>query len=224
MGGIDKSGISVVSLTLSLGGKVKYVKEFLSLNCSPDVLGAVGPTGNLVKEITESMAILKRIRSTVLQNKMKYGLVDLCAGNALTGIMAAHLFPVREVVAIDKRDSYKDRTSAVKRFSYQQADIFGLEDNPAMKEPFIMISVHPCGDLAAQVVKLAKAWKADRLIMMPCCNSDPGVDRYPFLKMNRYDRWAVKLGDLLEKDYTIYRDHNCISPKNIVIDWHPKGE
>jgi hypothetical protein len=202
---------------------VKYVKEFLQLNCAPDVLGAVGSTGNLMKEITESMAILKRLKPMLLQNKMKYGLIDLCAGNALTGIMAAHFLPIREVVAIDNRDSYRKRVSQVKRFDYRHDDIYNIELAPNMVAPLIVISVHPCGKLAAQVIKLAKMWGAERLIMMPCCNSEPGVDRYPFLKMSHYDRWAVRLGDLLEKDYTIYRDTNCLSPKNVIIDYKPKN-
>lgn len=201
---------------------MKYVKEFLQLNCAPDVLGAVGSMGNSLKEITESMAIIKRLKPMLLNNKMKYGLIDLCAGNALTGIMAAHFLPVREVVAIDHRDSYKNRSSQVKRFNYRYDDIYNIEQAPNMVAPLIVISVHPCGELAAQVIKLAKFWNAERLILMPCCNSNPGPDRYPFLKMNRYDRWAIKLGDMLEKDYTIYRDFNCISPKNIIIDYKPK--
>ncbi len=71
----------------------RYVDEFLSLNCAPDVLGAVGPINNPSKEISEAMAVIRRLRPIVLKegSVSLVGMLEFCAGNALTSVLACHL-------------------------------------------------------------------------------------------------------------------------------------
>ena len=96
----------------------KYLNHFLSLKCSSDVLEVVNPLGNkAAKEITESMAVIKHIKRIAIAEKHKYGLLDLCAGNALTSVLAVHLLPIKGAIAVDKRVRNR-KWDMVKRFKY----------------------------------------------------------------------------------------------------------
>jgi hypothetical protein len=100
----------------------EYVDKFLSLKCSGDVLNSVSKSGKSEKEITESMAIIKHLKKIVLLEPMKYTVVDLCAGNALTSVLSAFMFPVKEAIAVDK-NRRKGHYENVKRFVYYERNI-----------------------------------------------------------------------------------------------------
>ena len=125
----------------------QYVDEFMKLKCSSDVLSVVNPLGNKAsKEITESMGIIKKLRKIVIKDPMKYTLYDLCAGNALTSVIASFLLPVKESIAIDVKWR-KRRWHLAKRFTYLEYDIYDLASS-FIEENSIIIAVHPCGNLA----------------------------------------------------------------------------
>ena len=197
-----------------------YLSKFLSLTCSPDVLLAVNPLNRPAKEISESMAIIKRVKRFVFDENGEaknpdYTLYDLCAGNALTSVISAHLLPIKNNIAIDQqpRDRHYER---VRKFEYRKADIFELEPDYFDKGS-IIIGVHPCIKLAERVVELYNKSQAEHLVLMPCCQG--GIEKqYGFTKeyLGGYLAWCFQLacnseGGILEVD------ENVLSPKNGVI-------
>jgi hypothetical protein len=207
-----------------------YVSEFLSLRCAGDVLNIVNPLGTKThKEITESMAVIRRLRSFALHHPMEYMLVDLCAGNALTSVTAIHLLPFRWAVALDKRPR-KRRWEAVNRFDYVINDIGVLpfikpEHNPlrhvyekSESSGIILCCVHGCGDLAVSVVDLYKqSPEVKGLVLMPCCRGTCPVKVDPTIAaiLGKYRTWAYSLARYAGGN--LFFDEKCLSPCNGVI-------
>ena len=131
-----------------------YTNEFLGLQCSGDVLNVCSPLGNKSqKEITESMGMIKRIRSIFLSNPMEYSMVDLCAGNALTSVLAVHLLPVEVARAIDIKPR-KRKWNKAKRFIYDELDIYRETIFDCIGCNTVIICVHGCKDLARRVIEI----------------------------------------------------------------------
>jgi len=198
----------------------EYVNRFLSLRCSGDVLNVVRRLHEPEKEISESMGVIKHLKPIVLAEKMKYTLLDLCAGNALTSILAAHMLPIKESVAIDKkrRSGYYDK---VKKFTYLED---GIENCDYSFDDLILISIHPC-KTADTIVRIFNDHKnLKRLILMPCCNgSYQDVIGYGWLhedkKISAYDLWTLHLAqNIKDAKVKIVTDKKVWSPKrNIII-------
>lgn len=215
-----------------------YVSEFLALRCAGDVLNVVSPLGaKAKKEVTESMSIIHAMRSLVLPVPMKYALVDLCAGNALTSVLAQHLLPIKRSVAVDKRRR-KRSWSRIRGFEYVNCSIeefytryleirrCGRVSLCDYYSPCILAAVHPCSQAAVAVVDLFIRWDAaEHLIMMPCCIG--GIDRtektFTALehdKLGRYERWCLYLAGAIHNRgwrVNVRRDVKCLSPCNIVV-------
>lgn len=193
-----------------------YVSEFISLKCSGDVLNVVSPLGSKAsKEITESMAVLKKLRGITLHNPMHHTLYDICAGNALTAVTAVHLFPVKEAIAIDKRPR-KRKWHLAKRFSYINENVYDIKPD-FFEEDAIIIAIHACTDLANRIIDLYLDSKASHLILMPCCE---GVKTMYFPeifkeRLGTYLLWAYQLTLRCKGRMTV--DEKILSPKNAVI-------
>jgi len=195
----------------------RYVSEFLQLKCAGDVLQCVGPMKKADKEISESMAVIHRLRAITLAEPMRYGLVDLCCGNALASVTAVHLLPVKWAVAIDKRPRKMGRVPD--RFQRIEENIMsGLSLPPyAWDSPFVIVSIHPCQGLAERVVELYNRHEAARhLIMMPCCVG-PHVPLPAFMGVGRYREWCWRLYEKAHEKGNGAADENVMSPANIVI-------
>lgn len=204
----------------------EYMNRFLSLKCSGDVLNAVGSMHKPEKEITESMGIIKHLKPITLKEKMKYSVIDLCAGNALTSILACHMLPIKEAIAIDKkkRSGHYER---VKRFKYLEQDINECwfdksKINSDKEQNIIAIAVHPC-KMADNIVRIFNENPIIKyLIMMPCCNGDfNDLENTNFLRekgLSRYDLWTLHLAKNIENsEVFIYTDLKVLSPKNNII-------
>lgn len=100
--------------------KRSYVDEFLSLRCASDVLEAVQPLRDPVKSISESMALISAIRGLCLKRPRAVTIIDVCSGDALTGILAAHLLPVLAVYAVGEKNSMREGYGRVRNFSYSK--------------------------------------------------------------------------------------------------------
>lgn len=197
----------------------EYVNRFLSLRCSGDVLNVTGRLHEPEKEISESMGIIKHLKPIVLAEKMKYTLIDLCAGNALTSILAVHMLPVKSAIAIDRkrRSGHYDK---VKRFAYVEDDI---KNGSYHSESLILIAVHPC-KTANTIVKIFNDNKnLKHLILMPCCNGlYQDVVGYDWLredkKVSAYDLWTLHLAqNIKDARVKIVTDRKVLSPKNNII-------
>lgn len=192
----------------------RYLQEFLSLKCSGDVLNVVNPLGNKsAKEITESMSMLSRVKRIALKKPMHYNVVDMCAGNALTSILSVFVLPVNKATAIDKRERGR-KWNLAKRFSYVVRDIKDIEPSSFTEED-IIISVHPCGELAKRVIKIWKESESKHLLLMPCCSGNFKKNTFLREKLGVYTLWCLHLASLCGGD--LIEDKNCLSPKNIII-------
>jgi hypothetical protein len=189
------------------------------MDCCGDILNIVTPLSHTPKEITESMAIIERLRGEVLLNPMKYQILDLCAGNALTSLISVFLLPVKQAVAVDKKKRNRDYHKA-NRFRYVELDIFTDEIFNFIDENTIIISVHPCRGMAARVVDIYNNSPARSLYLMPCCIGKYRIPAKQFLCKNlgKYQSWCYYLASLCNGSIEI--DANCVSERNAVISAH----
>lgn len=196
--------------------KNQYISKFIKLDCASDVLGITSlKNKNVAKEITESMAVIKRLKKITLKEPGKYTLYDLCAGNALTSLISVYSLPIKEAIAIDNacRDGNWARA---KNFSYQQHDIHDLQPN-FFKNDSILISVHPCKSLTTRVVELYnESSQASNLILIPCCDGTITPEYGFSIKLfGSYYAWSFQHAIMAKGIMTI--DEKILSPRNAVI-------
>jgi hypothetical protein len=194
------------------------------------VLNAAGPLGNKsTKEITEAMAIIQKVKGYALEKPMERTLVDFCSGNALVPLIAAHLLPFKQTIAVDKRVR-KGHYHGVQRFRYVNLDIYEQAVEGMVEKDTVVTCVHGCGGLSTRVVELFRASEADMIALMPCC-SGQRVIKYPAMmekKLGKYWMWSYELYQELERwdfDTHMIVDEHVLSPKNIVITsrrWPPR--
>lgn len=193
----------------------QYLDQFFKLKCCGDVLNSVSTMSKATKEITESMAVIKYIKKIVLPEPMKYDVLDLCAGNALTSVLSVFMLPVRNAIAVDKHKR-KGHYEKVKRFCYHETDIskIGCMAND------ITISVHPC-QTADLVVEMWNNSNSKALVLIPCCNGnfeDVVARAWLREKMSQYDVWTYHLASKIkEGKVSVVRDPHILSPRNNVI-------
>lgn len=193
-----------------------YVNEFLELKCCGDILNAVSPLNKAEKEITETMSFIHILRDRTLQSPIKYNILDLCAGNALTSITSVFLLPIGNAVAVDK---YKRNRCFcdIKRFEYVCDDINNEDIYTLINKNTVIISVHPCRELAKRVVEVYNKSVADSLYIMPCCTGKYDLHAKQFLidNLGSYATWCYYLASLC--DGSIKQDRHCLSEKNTII-------
>lgn len=199
----------------------KYLGKFLRLDCCGDILNIVTPMSHAPKEITESMAIIERLRGEVLHNPMKYQILDLCAGNALTSLISVFLLPVYFACAVDKKKRNRDYSKA-RGFEYVELDIFDDKICDYINANTIIISIHPCRGMAVRVVEIYNNSPARSLYLMPCCIGKYKIPAKQFLceNLGMYQAWCYSLASLCNGSIEI--DENCISERNAVISAHKK--
>jgi hypothetical protein len=199
----------------------RYLDEFFSLQCAGDVMNAVAPLHRASKEITESMAVIKRLKPLVLHRPMQLDLVEWCAGNALTSILAAHLLPVRMVTAVDLVPRRRPGHANVNRFHYTQDDIFGptRHQSNIPCPPHVVIGVHACGNRAIRLIDLyLQCDHAVACVLMPCCGGPQQTKIIPSAfrsRISKYEAWAWWLAERAQGD--LFIDTNVLSPCNGVI-------
>jgi len=209
----------------------KYINEFFELTCMPDILDILNPISGRKKEITESMAVVKHIRKIVFKHKNQNTLFDFCAGNALTSTISSFLFPNLNSYAIDKQIRVRE-WNLIRNFKYIQSNIktenwsYILHELGAIynvhpaRSNFIIIGVHPCGNLAQRIIEIYNKSKADHLILMPCCSGQKYKYSLPDAireKVGNYLTWCVYLLDLVEGKKRLIIDESVLSPKNALI-------
>jgi len=197
----------------------RYVSEFLALKCAPDVLGTVGFLGNKPeKEITEAMAIIRKLKRIALNDPNKYQLIDLCSGNALVPVIAAHLLPFTKTYAVDKLKRVRNWGHA-KRFEYISSQI---EHMPLslFARPSVITAVHCCRGAAETIIDIFNRVPTIRhMILMPCCIGSLNSGLLQFIKneANRDVAWVTKLSVMCDSAVHISRDNHVLSPKNYII-------
>jgi hypothetical protein len=205
---------------------LRYVDQFLSFRCAGDVIGVVGPMKGFSKEISEAMAIVRRIKPIIIKESKQWTLLDLCSGNALVPVITAFTLPTVHNYAIDKRERSGRRWAQIRNFTYLNNDIYSQDVVNVIRSipgPIILTSVHPCKGLAERVVDIYNNCdNIEKLFLMPCC-----VGKVPMniadkvqSQMNRDNLWGLYLA--LKADGRLTQDNHIISPKNrlVIADKH----
>ncbi len=190
-----------------------YNKNFKKLNCYNDIINILSPITNEKKEISESFAIIKRLKKIILKNKFNYDVWDLCAGNALTSVIAAFTLPIHKAYAIDiyKRKRGWDK---INKFEYLTKNIYDIT-NKIFKKESIIISVHPCKNLAEHICNIYNnSHKVKNLILMPCCVGQFRRKNKNLINNNYYE-WCIHLNEKVNGFLTV--DKKCLSPRNVII-------
>lgn len=201
---------------------MNYVDEFLNYDCAGDILNIIPKQKKYQKEITESMSVIKRIKNKVLEYKMEYSILDLCAGNALTSVLSVYTLPVKMAYAIDKKKR-KGNYENAKRFQYLEQDI--NTNNFAnwfssKKGKFILIAVHACSNIAITIIDIFNCFTNIKgLYLMPCCVGNMKDHDY-FLrnKLGKYIAWCYQLKSYIHVHSRIIEDKKILSPANIIIE------
>lgn len=197
----------------------KYIEEFLALRCAADIIGIAHPVNKFAKEITESMAVIKKIKSKMLDAPMIYNLVDLCSGNALIPLISAFMLPSKWNYAIDLKPR-KRLWHQAKRFTYTNYNIHDDEICQFIEHldgPVILTASHTCKSLAERTAQIYNKTKAEMLVLVPCC-----VGKIPqklsdklTSQIGRDNLWGLYLSHLANG--RLSQDNNIISPKNRII-------
>ena len=201
----------------------RYLNEFLSLKCCPDVLATVGNLGNKPeKEISEAWGIIRKLRKIVLKEPNKYDLVDLCSGNGLVPIIATYLLPIVYTNAIDKKPRERN-WSLAKGFIYtDDEDIYSSKftNQEYFCDSTILTSIHCCGNLAERVIEIYNNQKMIKhLILMPCCHGNLNTSLLKFIKKeaNGDLAWVTKLALQCSGNVKVSKDNFVLSPKRYII-------
>ena len=198
--------------------KQSYLDEFLNLKSCGDILNIISPFGSAQKEISESMGIIKLIKPITLKKPMHYTLYDFCAGNALTSIISVFLLPIKNAIAIDRKQRTR-KWEMAKRFEYKFVDIYDF-DISKIDRNSIVCGVHPCKELAERIIWIFNQSQAQYLFLMPCCNGKIKKILPTAIndKINKPMRWCYELYTQIETDdKNIIQDKKILSPRNLII-------
>jgi len=204
---------------------MNYVDQFFRWNCKDDIMRVIPNFGSKpMKEITEAMAIRNMVSEIVIKekNKMKYGIIDLCAGVGLAGIFCVYTLPVTEVIGIDIKKRAKNDYSKIKRYGFFEINIYN-NSFINISIPIILVSVHPCKKLAEKVIDIyCKNDNIEYLFLMPCCNDNSkSYDSFIESKLGKYVDWCYYLKERIINNsksiIKIKEDIKIMSPKNIII-------
>lgn len=198
---------------------LRYIEQFMSLRCAADIIGIAHPVQKFPKEISEAMAIIRRIKPKLLKQPMEYTIIDLCSGNALVPLLSTFLLPSKWNYAIDIRPRKRPWDKA-KRFSYLQQSIYDVSTYNLINNapgPVVLTAVHSCKDLAEQTIELYKSTKAEMLVMMPCCigKIPQKISTELKHKIGRDYLWGLHLRELV--DGRLIQDNDIISPKRLLV-------
>lgn len=200
---------------------MSLLNYFLELKCAGDVLNSVYPVLNPEKEVSEAMAMAKRLKRFLISKPNHYNIFDLCAGNCLFSSLIAHLFKTKGVCAIDKKERKRENLKNIRDFENIKLDI--IKDEEVIIEMInscensIITSIHPCSELAQKVLDIYKESKASHVVIMPCCEGK-NLNQYPFWLKNKLSVYQLWCYDLCrEINGEIYNSEGCLSNKNLII-------
>jgi len=202
-----------------MGKSNSYIDRFLTLKCAGDIINILQPiSSGTAKEVSEAWTIFKRVRKQVFKaEKGYYNLVELCAGNPVSGLISHFCLPFKWTVSIDKR-LIKREYSKIERYSYITKNIYDNDITKYIDDRSIIISSHPCKDLASRIVDIYNTTEAAGLYLLPCCEGAiPQFFQKQFLlkQLGRYYLWSYWLATQCCGKIEI--DKKCISPKNCII-------
>jgi len=156
-------------------------------------------------------------------------IADFCSGNTFNGYFALSREYTKYVWLIDERFSKSSNVLStyyqryVPRTVYMPGNIF-LKDYK-LPEYSLVLSIHPCRDLAYRVSEIA-IQNRKPIVIVPCCIGGPRrswIDSFSML--DQYTRYSMKIAQFIEENnYSIMiRTINKIfTPRNNIIIGLPK--
>jgi hypothetical protein len=193
----------------------KYLEQFMSYRCAPDIIGTIGPIHNFEKEISEAFGLLKEIKSFVLKAPHELIVVDLCSGNALVPLMSTFMLPVKESIAVDIHMREKNYNK-VRNFKYIEKNI---HDDMEFNGRVILTACHACKGLAERIIKIYNTTKEiEYLVLSPCCIGP--VEGYPDVvkdKLGKYLTWSYHLYNQVKGQKSLKVNESILSPCNAII-------
>lgn len=199
-----------------------YLDWFFGLGCAGDVLASAPKLRKGAKEISEALALISAIRPMCLADPGRWTVLDLCAGNALTSLIAVHLFKVKRAIAVDIAPRGFRR--APDRFESVRGDV---HDHDLWKKldlysdpDVLVVSAHPCKGLAQAVVSTFRWYDAAKhLALLPCCVAMRTIPEQPgsaaFGPKEKYAQWCHTIAAYAGGTYRM--DENCLSPCRGVV-------
>lgn len=155
--------------------------------------------------------------------------VDFCSGNNFNGYFALSRGYTKYVWFIDERFSKSSNLLStyyqryVPRTVYMQGNIF-LKDYKIPKNSLVL-SIHPCRDLAYRVSEIAIQNKKP-IVIVPCCvggSRRSWIDG--FSNLDQYTRYSMKIAQFIEENnYSIMirTINKTFTPRNNIIIGLPK--
>lgn len=198
----------------------RYLKNFYDYNCSSDILTTLTPINNLEKEITEAMGVLQIAKSYILKDH-NITVIDICAGNGLSGILCNYILKPKYIYAYDIRKLNR-HIENIKNYEYIQMDIFkkNIEYHlESIKTPILIIGVHACQDLSVRIVDIFNNIQNENknIILMPCCTIGTNLPYVVKEKLGKYLSYTYYLQQKIKTKTNIKEDKNILSPKNYII-------
>jgi hypothetical protein len=158
-------------------------------------------------------------------------IADFCAGNTFNGYFALSRGYTKYVWFIDQRFSKSSGVLStyyqrfVPRTMYIEENIF-LKDFK-MPEYSLVLSVHPCRDLAYRVAEIA-IQNRKPVVIVPCCVGGPRrswIDAFDGI--DQYTRYSMKIAQFIEENnysISIRTINKKFTPRNNIIIGIPKED
>lgn len=156
-------------------------------------------------------------------------IADFCSGNTFNGYFALSREYTKYVWFIDERFSKSSNILStyyqryVPRTVYMAGNIF-LKDYK-LPEYSLVLSIHPCRDLAYRVSEIA-IQNRKPIVIVPCCIGGPRrswIDSFSML--DQYTRYSMKIAQFIEENnYSIAIKfiNKTFTPRNNIIIGLPK--
>lgn len=184
------------------------------------------------KEYVETRDTLEKSIGYI-RNYYKVGrlnvIADFCSGNTFNGYFALSREYAKYVWLIDERFSKSSSILSTYYQRYVSRTVY-MTDNIFLKdykipEYSLVLSIHPCRDLAYRVSEIAIQNRRP-IVIVPCCEGGPRkswIDSFSIL--DRYTRHSMKIAQFIEENnysITIRTINKSFTPKNNIIIGLPK--
>jgi len=170
-----------------------------------------------VQQVTETMSILKQLRSRVLREPNKYSIVEITNGNGLEAISALHMLPIKQATVFSTKPPCKllDR---VKNLKYYNRN-FNYDRDKQFVDPNTILLVSGfnsnCDSSQSAIDAFLDNAPNPGLIILPEHGFYIPEDTAVTKLMGKYAATCMRIRDLVGGKMIM--DRNIIGPRNILI-------
>jgi len=177
------------------------------------------------KEITEAFAVINILNREIKyqQKDKEIAIFDLGCGKGYFSMLSSWIFSYTELFACDYNTNMDiGHFDFFSNVTYEQINLFDTKIinfiNELDYDEIILVGIHSCKQLAIRNIELFNQTKAQKLILIPCCELKNPYKRQIYGIGNHYDAWSLYLfNQILTEHKIIKKDLTILSPKNNVI-------